>query len=182
VAMVEARLEAMRTGRTQMMSFQTGGSQFKVEPYVTADDVTEAADMLGRGTAVAMGGNPVMPQTPNMGAGGTGANPQSPDPLNGRMDQELLPGKSLFGVVQVQATARSATMQQQSAMLNSSNSVSPSSSAPASDGAWSQPILFYSDGTSSNAVVSITLDGMNQVLVKLRGLTGETDVTEVLPL
>lgn len=166
-----------------MMSFQTGGPQFKIEPYVTADDITEAADMLGRGIGVALGGNPIMPQMPNMGGGATTSDSQSSDPLSGRMDQELLPGKSVFGIVQVQATARSATMQQQSAMLNSSSSVASGSAAPASNGgAWSQPILFYADGTTSNAVVSITLDGMNQVLVKIRGLTGETDVTEVLPL
>lgn len=180
VAMVEARLEAMRTGRTQMMTFQTGGSQFKIEPYATADDVTEAADMLGQGTSVAMGGTAIMPQSAGINSGGGfSADPQTPDPLSGRMDQEMLPGQSVFGIVNVQATARSATMQQQSAMLNSNNGAA---SPGAGGGEWSQPILFYPDGTTSNAVVSITLDGTNQVLVKIRGLTGETDVTEVLPL
>lgn len=179
VAMVQARLEAMRTGRTQMMSFQTEGQQFKVEPYMTAEDVTEAADMLGQGTAVAMGGSafvaPTINQNQTANPGNQDAGPV--DPMNSRMDQETLPGEALFGVVQVQATARSLTMQQQSATLNS-NAASPTTG----EGGWSQPILFYPDGTTSNAVVSITLNGTSQVQVKIRGLTGETDVTEVLPL
>jgi prepilin-type N-terminal cleavage/methylation domain-containing protein len=183
IAMVQARLEAMRTGRTQMMRFQTGGPQFKVEPFVTAGDVTESADMLGQGTSVAVGGVATA-AAPNMAvinpATATAVSAADRDPMDPRMDNEYLPGEVVFGVAQVQATARSATLQQQGATLNPS--MGSASAAPDSGGQWSEPVMFYPDGTTSNAVVSVTLENIGQVLVKIRGLTGETDVTEVVGL
>lgn len=173
IAMVQARLEAMRTGRTQMMRFQTGGPQFKVEPYITAADVTEAADMLGRGTAVATGGMAIAAM-PTATADSPAATPEDRDPMDPRMDQEMLPGEAVFGVTQIMATARSATIQQQSSMMNLGTMNS--------GGEWSEPVMFYPDGTTSNAVVSVTLPNLGQVLVKIRGLTGDSDVGEVVPL
>jgi hypothetical protein len=45
---------------------------------------------------------------------------------------------------------------------------------------WGQPILFYPDGTTSTAAVTVTSEGVGQVIVLLRGLTGEATATEVL--
>ena len=47
---------------------------------------------------------------------------------------------------------------------------------------WSRPILFYPDGSTSTAVVTLTSGTIGQVVVKIRGITGDVSVSEVLPL
>jgi hypothetical protein len=50
-----------------------------------------------------------------------------------------------------------------------------------SAGGWSTPVLFYPDGTTSTAVVTLSHETMGKVVVKLRGITGDATVSEVLP-
>jgi Tfp pilus assembly protein FimT len=50
---------------------------------------------------------------------------------------------------------------------------------PASTGAWSMPILFYADGTSSDATVLLANDEQQTLRVTLRGLTGLSNTSEV---
>lgn len=168
IALSEARLEAMRTGRTQIFRAQMSGRQFRVVPFVDAADTTEAADQMGRGTSVLFGAPAMMPPTslPQVQDGATEKSP-SGGLLAARMDEEMLPDGVLFEGVQVQATARSATIQQTSGLTPG-------------DG-WSTPILFYPDGTTSNAVLTITRQDYGRIHLKLRGLTGDTDISEVVP-
>ena len=170
VAMVQARIEAMRTGRTQMLRVHIGGDQFNVQAMTSLADVTEAADQMGRGTAVASGGVPManmntlgnQPAPPPLDTGD-----RKEDMLDPSMNDDRLPPGVQFSQVQVLATARTSTM--------AGNPLT----AP-TDG-WSQPIYFYADGTTSNAVVTVMRENLGRVLVKIRGLTGETIVTEVMP-
>lgn len=173
VAMVQARLEAMRTGRTQVMRCEIGGSRFQVAPHYTASDVTEAGDMIGRGTAVASGGIgvPVLPDAAT-GSRFGGELPEADGPrdmLSVSNSGDQLPDLVLFSDAQVQATARSATVDQ------------ASGGAMTADSGWSQPILFYADGTTSTAAVVLTRAEVGRVIVRLRGLTGESMVSEVMP-
>lgn len=170
IAMVQARLEAMRTGRTQMMQVELGGSRFKVEPYFDPSDITEAGDMTGRGTAAATGGIavPALPTaTPPSDSPEAGAR----SPLSVAVDEEMLPDLVIFSDAQIQATARSSTI----------DSAAGAASGGAASGEWSQPIIFYPDGTTSTAAVTVGRESVGRVVVRLRGLTGETRVSEVLP-
>lgn len=170
VAMVQARLEAMRTGRTQMMQVEIGGSRFKVEPYYDSSDVTEAGDMIGRGTAAATGGM-AMPATPS-GVAPAASEPVGPrDPLSPAFDEEILPDSVIFSDAQIQATARSSTIDRAAGAV----------AGGAGAGGWSQPMLFYADGTTSTAAVTVARESVGRVVVRLRGLTGETRVSEVMP-
>ena len=47
---------------------------------------------------------------------------------------------------------------------------------------WSRPILFYPDGSTSTAIVTLSDPELGRVMVKLRGITGDVTVSEVLPL
>ncbi len=47
---------------------------------------------------------------------------------------------------------------------------------------WSRPILFYPDGSTSTAVVTLSNPTLGKVIVKIRGITGDVSVSEVLPL
>jgi hypothetical protein len=46
-------------------------------------------------------------------------------------------------------------------------------------GAWSSPILFHPNGTTSDASVVLANDAQQTIRVTLRGLTGISNVTEV---
>lgn len=182
VAMVQARLEAMRTGRTQMMQVEIGGSRFKVVPYHDASDVTEAADMIGRGTAAATGGTamPVVPVAP-AGAAPSQAGPR--DAVSYAVDEEKLPDLVVFNAAQVQATARSSTIDRAASAAGGAGlgATGAPGDAGAALGEWSQPILFYPDGTTSTALVTLGREEVGRVAIRLRGLTGETRISEVTP-
>jgi prepilin-type N-terminal cleavage/methylation domain-containing protein len=49
----------------------------------------------------------------------------------------------------------------------------------AADGPWSQPILFYPDGTTSDASVLLSNSRQTMIRVTLRGLTGISNTTDV---
>jgi type II secretory pathway pseudopilin PulG len=46
-------------------------------------------------------------------------------------------------------------------------------------GPWSQPILFYPDGTTSDASVLLEIESGQTIRVTLRGLTGSSGATEM---
>ena len=46
---------------------------------------------------------------------------------------------------------------------------------------WSRPIMFYPDGSTSSAAVTLTHTTVGRVVVKIRGITGDVTVSEVLP-
>ncbi len=48
----------------------------------------------------------------------------------------------------------------------------------ASDGPWSQPVLFYPDGTATDASLVLTNDQQISIRVTLRGLTGTANVAD----
>jgi type II secretory pathway pseudopilin PulG len=49
----------------------------------------------------------------------------------------------------------------------------------AADGPWSNPILFYPDGTTSDAAVLLSNSRQTMIRVTLRGLTGISNTTDV---
>jgi hypothetical protein len=77
-----------------------------------------------------------------------------------------LPPEILIAEAKVEATQRSYMIDTQAV-------------AESAEG-WSQPILFYPDGTTSTAAVTFTQAEAGRVIVVLRGLTGEVIVSEVL--
>lgn len=179
-AIVDARVEAMRTGRPQMLRVQLDGSAFALQPMYSLSDVTEAGDQMGQGTVAAMGGTasagPMQqtqpPPLPSPGQDG------STDPLGDRLDSDQLPEGVVFAGVQVVATARSATAAQggNSAMPGAA----PVAPTPNPNG-WSEPIIFYADGTTSNALITVARESSGRIVLRLRGLTGETQLSGVMP-
>ena len=153
VEMMQARLAAMRSGRTYLLQLRTSSNQLRVRPWVDMRDMTEALDQTGGSSALLMGGN-VMP----------GAMQVAPDQQEAR--EVELPETTLVAEVQVQSTPRSFMIESQT-------------QGEAGDG-WSQPLLFYPDGSTSTAAVTVNADGVGRVVVVLRGLTGEVTVTDVL--
>lgn len=150
--MMRARMEAMRSGRTFVLQLKSGGHQLRVMPWVSAADTTEAMDQTGSGAGLLSGGN--LP-------GAT----QAVD-IEALTRQVELPEIITVADVTVQSTQRSFMVEGQM-------------QAQGSDG-WGQPLLFFADGSTSTAAITLSAEGVGRVMVLLRGLTGEVGVSEVL--
>ncbi len=160
IEMLKARLAAMRSGRTQMLRFQLGAGTLSVRPWRSAADMTEAADMTGTGSALLQGGTPL----PAAGIAATGQE---------EAQQIELPEGIVVAAARVESTTRSLAIETQTSSEQAAG--------------WSQPLLFYADGTTSTAAVTVRDPAPQdqqvgpQVIVMLRGLTGEPTLTEVQP-
>jgi prepilin-type N-terminal cleavage/methylation domain-containing protein len=153
VEMMQARLLAMRTGRTQMMQLRVGASDARVKAWSDMNDLTEAIDQTGASSALLMGGN----------ASPAVLQPTETETVARNIE---LPPEILIGDAKVESTQRSYLIDTQSLSETSEG--------------WSQPILFYPDGTTSTAAVTFTQSDAGKIIVVLRGLTGEVTVTDVL--
>lgn len=154
VEMMQARLLAMRTGRTQMLQMQTGTSECRLQAWYDMNDMTEATDQTGSTSALLTGGN---------ASAASFQTQASQEPAK----TIALPDGVVISNSQVQSTQRSYLIDTQY-------------SSQGGGQAWGQPILFFPDGTTSTAAVTMQLPEAGQIVVLLRGLTGEVTVSEVL--
>lgn len=159
-----SRNKAMRSGQTLALRYEIGGNQFIIEPWDTGDSNLEANassfNMLGQlQQALTDDRNVTM-----------------------RLLQQVqtLPGDTVFARGTQAFDSRE--FAQFDAMLNpNAANVDSSSVTESVNGVWSQPILFYPDGSTSQAEVRIgTEDLQIFVLVRIRGLTGIAYVTEIM--
>lgn len=162
VQMMQARLEAMRSGRTHLMRFTPGGTEMKTYAFHDMSDLTEAADQTGSGIALLQGGQPMA--APILPSANTG--PDATD-NGGQLKTVELPEGITFLDCRVESTTRSMLIENQAI-----------ETAEIGDGS---PVLFYPDGTTSNAAVTVQREGSGRIVVVLRGLTGEATVGEELP-
>jgi len=153
VEFMQARLAAMRSGRTYMVQLSTETHQLRVRPWVDANDMTEALDQTGGSSALLTGGSAMV------------GSMQQVDVAAEAREVDLPEGVMITNT-NVQSSQRSFMIESQV-------------QAEAAAG-WGQPILFYPDGTTSTAAVTVMSEGIGQVIVLLRGLTGEATVTDVL--
>jgi type II secretory pathway pseudopilin PulG len=147
-----ARNTAMRTGRIQVFRFQIGGPQYMVEPWYTGDDYLEAA-----GPSASPDGLPLGQ------AGATATTSAGAAPIN-----KQLPDGILFVGADTSSDNRA---------LNIEQSLS---SSPQLDMIWSPPILFYPNGETSTAQVTMSNARQQYIQVQLRGLTGIAQATDLM--
>jgi prepilin-type N-terminal cleavage/methylation domain-containing protein len=155
-----AHVQAMKTGRIQMFRYQVGGQGFRVEPWAAGDDMLESAtpqDASGMNPLAAPAGNAQQQLPPNIKVDESG-NPES--------DRYRLPEEITFAVGDARNESRALKIEQ--TILETERSVE-----------WSRPILFYPDGSTSDAFVIVASPQQVGVRVELRGLTGTATVSEI---
>lgn len=153
VEMMRTRLAAMRSGRTYLLQVKPDTGEVRVKPWFDYTDMTEAVDQTGGSQALLTGGNVV--------AGAM----QTEDPETATRMVEL-PADVLVGSAQIESTPRSFLIDTQL-------------QGESADG-WSLPILFFPDGSTSNASITLTHTEAGRIVVRVRGLTGELSVSDVL--
>ena len=161
-----SRNEAMRTGQTLALRYQIGGNQFVIEPWDTGDSSVESSitasnfNLLGQ-----------LEQTTN-----------DDRSVTKRLLQQVqtLPDKVVFAAG-TQAFDSRELVQSEPTLNPNAENMDTSSVTDLVDGVWSQPILFYPDGSTSQSEVRIgTEDLQIFVLVRIRGLTGIAYVTKIM--
>jgi Tfp pilus assembly protein FimT len=150
--MARLRVDAMRQGRVMMLEAMSGGSSIRIKPFQSVADATEAIDQTGSQSALLSGAT--------QGSMTTTAADQSERLIE-------LPAEVAVESVSVVSAARAAEIEQ--------------SSLADQTAGWSRPILFYPDGSTSTAAVVIQHPSVGRLTVKLRGITGEATVGEVMP-
>jgi len=148
-----ARVEAMDTGLIHAFRCRPGSGEYRIELWADADVVLEPAPQTGFSTDQQAAEDSAADMSGNTALAGAGQ----------------LPEGVLFAdgdaIVDVDARATFAAM---------------TSGGDSDAGAWSTPILFYPDGTASNARLVLANDSSKFVIVELRGITGTATIGEVI--
>lgn len=154
VEMTRLRVDAMRQGRVMMLEAMIDGTSIRLKPYFSTSDSTEAFDQTGTQSGLLTGATQGI-VTPTM------VDPTVEETVE-------LPEAVMVSAVGVVSAARAMEIEQ----LTVANQ---------SEG-WSRPILFYPDGSTSTAAITLSNATLGKVIVKIRGITGDVTVSEVLPL
>lgn len=145
-----ARLKAMKTGQIQVFNCVLESGSYSIEPYLSGDDVLSAST----GATIATMGGTIAEATAEgtlVAPGGSNANAL-----------ELDEGVT-FASCMVSGDMRAA-------------SVAQSQGGVAAVGAVAQQVMFYPDGSTSTAEVIVQDASGAQRAVRLRGLTGTTQI------
>ena len=146
-----ARIDAMRQGRILMLDAMLESDTLRVQPYRSLADSVNAIDQTGSQSSLLSGAE----------------QGQFVPVIQDESDiRELeLPDEVVVKTVSVVSAARAMEIEQ-ATMSNQAEG-------------FSQPILFYPDGTTSTAAVVLSHPVHGQITVKLRGITGDVTISDV---
>lgn len=147
--LARGRLEAMESGRIRMLRFERDQAKYVVQPYLRGDDILES-NMMGVGGGMGMAMN-----TANF----------SMQSAEREIRNEELPEGIVFAGNEVKASMRGFQLEQEAGQTMMTSDI--------------RPILFYPDGTTSDAKIFLKSEDGTILSVKLRGLTGVARVEEV---
>lgn len=145
-----ARIEAMESGRIRMMRFEVDMGTYVIQPYLQGNDAIES-NLVGVG-----GGMP---------GGGMNTAKFSMQSAEQEVRNEELPDGVVFAGNEVKASMRGFQLEQEAGQTMMMSEI--------------RPILFYPDGSTSDAKVFLKSEDGTVLSVKLRGLTGIARVEEV---
>lgn len=153
IQMTRLRIDAMRQGRVMMMQGMLDSNSIRIKPFYSLSDSTEANDQTGSQVGLLSGAQQATAVAPAIDPDAEGRTIELPEEIK------------ITGVATVSA-ARAYEIEQ--------------ATLADQGGGWSRPILFYPDGTTSTAAVTVSHADLGKVVVKLRGITGDATVSEVL--
>ncbi len=151
-----ARLEAIKTGQAQVFRCQVGQAQFVLQPWMRAADSVEAS--AGATIVTELG------QAIDTESTAQGVALEAADMTAG---QKSLEEDIVFASADILNDMRALSEQ------------SLGDTMQASATGWSQPILFYPDGSTTTAHIVVQDIRGRRMAVQLRGLTGEAKILEV---
>jgi prepilin-type N-terminal cleavage/methylation domain-containing protein len=148
-----ARIDSMRQGRILMLDAMLESNALRIQPYRSLSDSVNAIDQTGTQSAMLSGAEQGQ------------FVPVIQDEADIR--QLELPDDVTVKSVAVVSAARAMEIQQATLSQQAEG--------------YSQPILFYPDGTTSTAAVVLSHPVHGQITVKMRGITGDVTISDVGP-
>ena len=145
-----ARLTAMKTGQAQIFSCVPETGDYTIEPYMSDTDILSAS----AGATVMTSGGPVVQATSDA----TTTMPAASSTEGKQLEEGIT-----FVSCAVSTDMRAVTVAQ-------------SQGGMAAVGAMNQSVMFYPDGSTSTAEVTVQDSTGKQRAVRMRGLTGTTQV------
>lgn len=151
IRMLQLRVQAMREGRVMMMEGKADDGSIRTRPYYSMADSTETMDQSGSQSALLTGAD-------QANAIMTTQDPEATETME-------MPEGVVFQGVLVASAARALEIEQASQGMMSSG--------------WSRPVLFFPDGTTSTARLTLTDPLTGTIDIDLRGITGDARVGEI---
>ena len=148
----KARLTAMKTGQIQAFNCTVGERGYSITPYMTGDDTTNAST-----------GATVMTAAGTVGEATSVGTLTTPTTTETSTSGSELPEEITFVSCAVSSDMRAMSIASSQGGLVGIQSMS-------------QTVLFYPDGSTSTAEVIIQIESGAQRAVRMRGLTGSTQV------
>ena len=168
-AWTAARIKAMKTGQTYVFKFEVNGSKYKIEPWYGTNDYLEA-DLQGMVQGQGAGG--ASATSPVAGAAATAAGTAGTTGGSALLGNNQLPEGIVFQSMQGGTSMREGAMQaQDTSNLNIETDTNTQ---------WSNPIVFYPDGTTSDSQITVNNKKNVQISIRIRGLTGAVQVSEFM--
>ncbi|TWU07684.1 pilus assembly FimT family protein [Stieleria varia] len=149
--MMRLRLRAMREGRTMILDGELEQGVIRIRPFQSLADSIEAYDQTGSQSAMLTGADQAT------------VTALQPDAVADREIQ--LPDEVVLQNIAVVSAARAAAIEQQTVSDQT--------------GGFSRPILFYPDGTTSTAALTLKHATDGTITIKMRGITGDVTVGTV---
>ena len=167
VDLAKTRNEAMRTGRILVFQYELGTGNYMTRPWSQESDLIEGNLAL----LAAVGGSGVNSD----GTQSTGAPlPSSQIMVDPFVQNQTLPEKVIFAGSSIYHDIRSQQLEESGETTTQmQNSIGLQTQMP--------PIVFYPDGTTSDAQIFLRNDRNHVIIVQLRGLTGMSRITDPLP-
>jgi len=164
--LLEARVEAMRTGQVQVFRATINGNSYSIGPWLSGNEDSNAsagATILGAGGLV---------KTEKLGGGSVGI---SSGQLGG--DSKQLAGDVQFLGIETLVDARNALE------LQKNGETAPIAGVgTAVAGGISSPLLIYPDGSSTTAQIILADSRGRRMALQLRGVTGKSSSVRLAPV
>lgn len=169
VEMTRLRVRAMREGRTFILEAAPEAGEFRIRPFVTVADATESMSPSVAPSALLSGAKQDIAAVPIV-------EPVEPKRIE-------LPEGVVIADVQVASAIRGAMVEQRLAGGPMGGGPMGGGAPPGGSpvGGGGRPILFYPDGSSSTAVVTLRHEKMGAIQVRLRGITADATIFEGQP-
>ena len=163
--LIKARTQAITTGETYGFTYQPGKNVLRVAAYTNNAAMLESVSTMSQSTS-----------QPGMSPSAQSSSAQSP-PVSPSTSvtaartspavEDVLPEGILFYGGDVVSDTRSTQFLAQERMTGSI------------DISWSQPVLFYPDGTSLAARLALVGDRNRAIVIEVRSLTGGARISEI---
>ncbi len=152
--MTRMRIDAMRQGRIMMLDAPLQANAITKRPFYSLSDAIETDALDGQQSGLMVGAEQAS----------VVALPQAET----EETTVQLPEDVLIESVQVVSTVRALSI-----------AADPTAASDSQAACCSTQILFYPDGTTSNAAVTLIHPEVGRITVKLRGITGDVTLSEV---